>query len=107
MLHLIDIFCSVVVIITAVARLNDMRKEQHEIRWWVRRAGMLIVTLAALFNIFSALYPAAFIEVVHTALLLGFTIAWVTTPNHPPWWKYITRGDNAGLNRRSTDGDDT
>lgn len=95
---------ALVILVTAVARLNDMGKENHNWNWWARRVGMILVALSCLLIIASPFseYQVGFINF---SLMLGIMLAWITTPQQPPWWRYITKGDQstyAGA-RRSSD----
>ena len=93
--YLISVIPLAVLAVTAVARVNDISPEKLETRWHVRRAGLSIVAAAAVALILSpGTYTASWKDV---ALYVGMAMTWVTTPQMPPWWKYITKGeDDAG-----------
>ena len=93
--YLISVIPLAVLAVTAVARVNDISPEKLETRWHVRRAGLSIVAAAAVALILSpGTYTASWKDV---ALYAGMAMTWVTTPQMPPWWKYITKGeDDAG-----------
>lgn len=79
---------------TALARLNDIRQEQTQTRWQMRRLGLMMVFAACLWNIIAPLSGHAEMPNWKDVMLYcGFTLTWVTTPGMPPWWRYIS-GDN-------------
>lgn len=86
-----------VLAVTALARLNDIRPDQISKRWQVRRYGMVMVGAASLGLCFEPLIPwgvgittldfPSWREVV---VRWGIALVWITTPHMPPWWRYIT-----------------
>lgn len=82
---------SVVVLITALARLNDIKPDQKGKRWHVRRAGLILAGIGAMSFIGSPwAHSPLFPSWKAVMLMYGLALAWLTTPNMPPWWKYIT-----------------
>lgn len=87
--------CAVLLFIIATVRLNDLRREWNSKRWWVRRCGFLMVmvgsggTVASYFTLFTPHWY----EIVRLLMYGGVALAWITTPNQPPFWKYIARRD--------------
>lgn len=79
-----------IVWLTAVARVNDITAPGR--RWHVRRFALVLVgtgavaLLARPFFIVSAPYPT-WIELY---FVWGFALTWMTTPNMPPWFRYIS-----------------
>lgn len=97
-MNLFDILCMIaafIILITALARLNDIKRSQNSKRWWVRRVGLLFVSvsmvmfIAAYFTIGTPYWN----EVMKFLGIWGFALTWVTTPGMPPWWKWISRYD--------------
>jgi hypothetical protein len=79
-----------IIIITVAARLQDITA--LGLRWWIRRAGMLAVGCAAVGLIAAPLmgYVASIPTWRELLLYWGIALTWLTTPNMPPWHKYIT-----------------
>lgn len=81
---------------TAIARADAIGKDKVAKRWMVRRAGLAIVAGASIALMIGPLtkhvYPPSW-----SALMFfwGIALTWLTTPNMPPWWKFIT-GDYRG-----------
>ena len=95
---LYQLFCVIpafLILITALARLNDVKKHQLCKRWIVRRLGLLMVFVSM--SIFIASYFTTFAPYWWQIMMLnglwGFCLTWMTTPGMPPWWKYIARND--------------
>lgn len=97
-MNLFDIMCiiaAVVIFVTAIARLNDVKRSQNSKRWWVRRVGLLLVSvsmvmmIAAYFTVGTPYWN----QVMRLTGLWGFALTWLTTPGMPPWWKYISKYD--------------
>lgn len=83
-----------VILVTAVARVNDISPNKTSKRWQFRRAGLSI----------SAGTAAAFLAVPlananiswgTVAMLWGFALTWLTTPEMPPWWRWVSGRDQA------------
>lgn len=97
-MNLFDIVCciaAVFILVTAVARLNDIKRTQTSKRWWTRRLGLLLVSVSMIMLIASYFTVAApyWNAIMRLTGLWGFALTWLTTPGMPPWWKYISRGD--------------
>lgn len=97
-MNLFDILCiipAIILLVTAVARLNDIKRTQSSKRWWVRRLGLLLVSVAMIIFITAYFTVAApyWKAIMTLAGLWGFALTWITTPGMPPWNKYITRHD--------------
>lgn len=84
-----------VILVTAVARLNDIKRTQNSKRWWIRRVGLLFVSVSMV--MFVASYftiGTPYWNLVMKFLgLWGFALTWLTTPNMKPWWQWISRYD--------------
>lgn len=72
------------VIVTALARVNDIAKETGW-NWSLRRLA-LIATGASAVGILLSNSPPTW---ENTMLHMGIALTWFTTPGMPPWWKYI------------------
>lgn len=97
-MSLYQLFCVIpafLILITALARLNDIKKSQNSKRWWVRRMGLLMVFVSM--SIFIAAHFFTFApywrQVTALLGLWGVLLTWMTTPGMPPWHKYIARND--------------
>lgn len=76
--------------LTAAARLYDITELGK--RWHVRRLGMILVASGALALAVAPLlgYSNSFPTWRGSCIYWGFALSWLTTPNMPPWWKYIS-----------------
>lgn len=76
--------------LTAAARLHDITELGK--RWFVRRLGMILVASGALALIAAPVlgYSNSFPTWRSSCIYWGFALSWLTTPNMPPWWKYIS-----------------
>lgn len=95
---LYDFLCviaALLISITAVARLNDIKRHQSSKRWWVRRIGLAMVAVSMVMLMASYFTIAApyWNPTMRILGLWGFLLTWMTTPQMPPWWKYISRKD--------------
>lgn len=94
--QLLCVIPAFLILITALARLNDIKRSQNSKRWWVRRLGLLGVFvsmtmfIAGFFFTFAPYWRAT----IALAGLWGWLLTWMTTPGMPPWWKYIARNDD-------------
>lgn len=82
---------SLVVAITALARVNDIGPEKIQMRWHVRRLGLIMAGAGAVMLMATPFgetpaYPTWRVVV----FVWGVALAWLTTPNMPPWWHYVT-----------------
>lgn len=97
-MNLFDILCIIaafLILITAVARLNDIKKVQSSKRWWTRRLGLLFISVSMVMFIASYFTTATpyWNDICQLLGLWGFALTWITTPGMPPWWKWISRYD--------------
>lgn len=82
---------SIVIIITAWCRVNDMSANNLGWHWQARKVGLALsgsgaaVIMVAPFTS-TPLFPGWEVLIV----LWGVALSWFTTPNMVPWWKYIT-----------------
>lgn len=80
-----------VILITALARVNDMTVQHTTWRWQMRKMGFIVAGTAA-----AAYLSLPFSEVktfpTWNAVMLanGVALSWITTPNMVPWHRYIT-----------------
>ena len=80
-----------VISITAIARVNDIGKDKVGKRWQFRRAGLSIVAAASFVLLLAPLVKyAAWPTWTNVALYWGFALTWFTTPEMPPWWRWIS-----------------
>lgn len=89
------VIAAVLILATALARLNDIKKSQKSKRWWVRRVGLGLVSVSMVMFIASYFTVSApyWANVRQLFGLYGFLLTWMTTPGMPPWWKYVSRND--------------
>ena len=88
---LVAIPADIIIALTALARLNDMPKDQTSKRSQVRRLGFLMAGVAAVGYIGIALGgPPQYPPWKSVMLQWGVALAWLTTPGMPPWWRYIS-----------------
>lgn len=90
------IFAAAMISLIALARINDIDRDKTGKRWWMRRIGLLMV-LASMVMTVSAYFTltAPYWDAIRKMLFyLGVLISWMTTPNQPPFWKYISRNDS-------------
>lgn len=101
--YLITLACAILLFVIAVARLNDMGRTTHnDWHWWLRRAGMIIVALSSALAAAAPAYGHR-VTLVEVSMILGVTFCWITTPNQPPLWRFIFKGETGPHNRRKTD----
>ncbi|MBT9158800.1 MAG: hypothetical protein DDT26_00047 [Dehalococcoidia bacterium] len=81
-----------IIVITALARVNDIRPEQASKRWHVRRAGLVLMGFGSVWLMGSA-FVGDHPEWKDVLLYWGLALTWLTTPSMPPWWKYVSRDD--------------
>ena len=81
-----------IILITAIARVNDISKELQSKRWQVRIVG-LSVAAGASAALLAAPLAGAYMSWGTTALIWGFALTWLTTPEMPPWWRWISGRD--------------
>lgn len=89
------VVAALLIFLTAVARLNDIKCSQNSKRWWVRRIGLMLVTVSMVMVIASyfTLATPYWYQVQRFTGLWGLALTWFTTPGMPPWWKYISKYD--------------
>lgn len=88
-----------VIWLTSVARVNDITARGR--RWHVRRLGLVLCGTVAVVLIAAPLFPPVDFPSWNDVLLRwGFALTWFTTPNMPPWWKYIS-GEERRTDRRN------
>lgn len=93
--QLLCVIPAFLILVTALARLNDIKIVQRSKRWIVRRCGLLMVFVSM--TIFVAAHFFTFApywwQIMTFTGLWGVCLTWMTTPGMPPWWKYIARND--------------
>lgn len=81
-----------VIWLTAVARVNDITARGR--RWHIRRFGLVLCGTAAFTILAKPLFPPVdFPSWFEVMLRWGFALTWFTTPNMPPWHKFISGED--------------
>lgn len=89
------VIAALFLLVTAVSRINDIKRDQNGKRWWIRRLGLLMVSVSMVMIIASYVtVPGPYWRNTQRLLgLWGFVFTWLTTPGMPPWWKYISKYD--------------
>lgn len=79
----------IIIILTALARVKDIK--DMKLRSQVRRMGLTMVATASVTLAASPFFLTLgdFPTWKSVLLLWGIAMTWFTTPNQPPWWKYI------------------
>ena len=98
-MNLFDLLCiipALLILVTAVARVNDIKRTQNGKRWWARRIGLGLVAVSMVIMISAYFTVAApyWNPIMRLTGLWGFCLTWITTPGMPPWWKWISRYDD-------------
>jgi hypothetical protein len=79
----------IVVIITALARVNDIHIHMAGPRWHIRRFGLVLAGTGAAMMLVIPLTEQHFPSWRAVLLHMGFALTWFTTPGMPPWWRFI------------------
>ena len=96
--YLVSLPALAVIATTALARVNDIREEHVGWQWQLRRVGLTLVGTAAVVGAYSPIvHPSTYPTWKTLVLYYGFALTWLTTPNMPPWWRYIS-GESKGKN---------
>lgn len=83
------------IVVTAIARLNDITAEQRGWVWQIRRVGLALSGAAALmFLLMPFAEVARYPSWQGTSLIWGFALSWFTSPHMPPWWDFISGNYN-------------
>ena len=82
-----------IILITAVARLNDIKRTQKSKRWIVRRLALIGAVAACVVNLAKPFTLTTFVTPQATWVMPLIAWSWalqlMTTPNMPPWWRYM------------------
>jgi uncharacterized membrane protein len=82
--------CSII-LLTAIARVNDMSAEARSWKWHLRKLGFILSGTAAVAYLTIPFTVAAHWPAWSSVMLAwGVATAWLTTPNMIPWWRYIS-----------------
>lgn len=89
--YLVGLPAMIGIAITALARVNDIKPNKNTWLWQLRRMGLTLAfatAVAFMYAPFSStpLFPTW----LGTLMFWGVFFTWLTTPNMPPWHKYIT-----------------
>lgn len=73
----------ILILLTALARVNDIKDHQTSLRWQARRTFLV-------FAAGGAVYMLATVPTWGMVLLYwGVAGTWLTTPGQPPWHQYL------------------
>lgn len=75
--------------LTSLARLNDIGVECHSKRWHIRRFGLILAGAGSVMYLASPII-GEFPTWRSVVFVWGVGLSWLTTPNMPPWYAYIT-----------------
>lgn len=82
---------NLVILLTAIARVNDMSAESRSWRWHIRKLGFIMAgTASVAFMTAPFTMHSAFPTWGAVMLATGVAASWLTTPNMIPWWRYIS-----------------
>lgn len=89
--YIISLPAAIMVLLTALARINDIGPEKSSWIWQMRRIGLALLgagtfTLAVAPFTDNKVYPTW----IGVSLLWGLAATWFASPNLPPWWQYIS-----------------
>lgn len=88
---LLGLPAAAIVATTALVRGNEIPVELHSWRSHLRRAGFLFASIGAVGFVVSPFGPTGSWPSARGLFMLwGMASTWLTTPNMPPWWDYIT-----------------
>lgn len=81
----------VVLLLTALARANDIGPEHMGWVWQLRRLGLVLAGSGAIMYMVSP-WTVGGDPVPWRAVTIAYGVAltWLTTPILPPWWDYMT-----------------
>lgn len=80
-----------IIIVTALARLDDIGLDKKTPNWQARRFGLILSGVGAVYLLAGPFSEeAVFPSWIAAMFAWGVALTWVTTPQLPPWWKYIT-----------------
>lgn len=82
---------SLIIFLTAVARLDAIGADQTSTLYQFRRMGLTLFGAGvAMFTLGPFAEAPVFPTWLLVGLLWGFALTGLTTPDQPPWWKLIT-----------------
>ena len=82
-------FSLFIIVITALARVNDISTHMKGRRWHTRRFGLVLAGMGAAAMVIMSLAEHTFPSWHQVMFQFGMALTWFTTPNMPPWWRYI------------------
>ena len=78
------------VLITVLARVNDLGPDKIGWHWQIRRVGLTMVGATAAAFMYSPFSESqTFVTWLGCFAWWGFFLTWLTTPSMPPWHKYV------------------
>ncbi len=89
MTYLLSVPPCAILIITALARVNDLSVDLNSAAWNVRRAGLILTALYAVGQITVPVLVKDWPSWQTVIGLWGFALVWLTSPHQPPWLKYV------------------
>ena len=81
----------VVLLLTSLARANDIGPEHMSWVWQLRRIGLVLAGSGAIMYMVSpSTVGGEPVPWRAVTLAYGVALTWLTTPILPPWWDYMT-----------------
>jgi peptidoglycan/LPS O-acetylase OafA/YrhL len=89
--YFISFPASLIVAITALARVNDIGPERMGKRWQVRKISLILAGAGSVMMMATPFSDSPMFPTWRAVIVMwGFAGAWLTTPDHPPWDYYIS-----------------
>lgn len=80
-----------VILATAIARLDTIGQDKVAYHWQMKRTGfVLLASLAIVFGLLPFGSEPMFPTWLFSGVAWGLALTWLSTPNQPPWWRFIT-----------------
>lgn len=81
----------VILLITALARLDDIGLDKMTAVWQARRIGLVLTGIGCVYLLMAPFSDQPMFPTwIGSMLSWGVALTWISTPSMPPWWKYIT-----------------
>lgn len=88
--YLLSLPAMLIVALTALARVNDITLEKTGRNWQLRRLGFCMAGTAAVMLAGGPLTSSEPMSWRSVFTYWGVALVWLTTPNMPPWWRYVS-----------------
>lgn len=90
-----------VVLVTAIARINDIKKCHNTPRWWVHRIGlaMIAASSAMLLSAHFTVGSPYWFQVTRLMFMWGLALTWLSKPE-TPWRRWIARQERIDAKKK-------